>query len=138
MKRKVSILGFTLLELMIGIVIVGILASISIKLYTKHIKRARRMVAIQTLLSIQLAEEQYRSTNTQYGTLAQVWGGVNTTTGGYYSLSITNTSATNYTITATALTTQTSDKENSTTCTPLVLTMSSGTETKTPAACWLN
>lgn len=130
--------GFTLLELLIALVIVGILTTITIVLYNSHIKRSRRMDAIQTLLAMQLAEENYRASNTSYGTLAQVWNSVSTAQGGYYSLTITNLSATTYTLTAQALTTQTSDTENGTDCSSLLLTMSSGTETKTPAACWIN
>lgn len=138
MQAKNKNRAFTLLELLIALVIVSILTASAVMLYTKHIKRARRIDAIQTLLSIELAQEHYRSTNSQYGTLAQVWGGVTTTSGGYYTLSITNNTATGYTITAQATSTQTSDTEDSTACNNLTLTMSSGTETKAPAACWLN
>ena len=129
--------GFSLLELIIALVIVGILMKTTTVLYTKHVKRARRTDAIQTLLAIQLAEESYRASNATYGTLAQVWGGVATTNNGYYSLAITNVAATTYTLTAQTLGTQTSDTENATACGSLVLTFSAGTDTSTPAACWL-
>lgn len=130
--------GLTLTELLIALVVIGILSTIAISIYTKHVKRARRSVAIQTLLSMQLAQEHYRSSNSSYGTLAQVWGGVSSTSGGHYTLSISGVSATGYTLTAQAAGTQTSDAENGTACSTLTLTMSSGTELKTPSACWLN
>ncbi|MCD6048089.1 MAG: hypothetical protein K0S08_1736 [Gammaproteobacteria bacterium] len=136
-SRQKKIWGFTLTELLVSLVIIGILVSIAGVLYTSHVKRARRIDAIETLLSIQLAEENYRSDNPTYGTLAQVWNGVTTTSGGYYTLSITNVSATSYTVTAQALSAQSSDTENGTACSSLVVTMSNGTETKTPTACWL-
>lgn len=129
--------GFTLMELMIAIVIIGILSVVSISAYSQHVKRARRMDAIQTLMAIQLAQENYRASNSSYGTLAQVWGGVSTTANGYYNLSISNVSATSYTLTAQATSSQSSDKEDSTACSSLVLSMSNGTETMTPNACWL-
>jgi type IV pilus assembly protein PilE len=135
-QRK-KIWGLTLVELLVSLVIIGILVSIASVLYTSHIKRARRTDAIQALLSIQLAEENYRTDNPTYGTLAQVWNGVTTTSGGYYTLSISNISATSYTVTAQALSAQASDAENGTSCGSLVVAMSNGTETKTPTGCWL-
>lgn len=128
--------GFTLIELTIALAVVAILAIISVWMYSSQVKKSRRADAMDTIMSISLAEERYRSTNSQYGTLAQVWGGVSTTSGGYYTITITNNSATAYTITATAQGTQTSDTENATACNSLQLVMSNGTATKTPAACW--
>ena len=130
--------GMTLIELLVSLIIVGILAATGMMLYQDHVYRARRIDAIQTLLAIQMAEENYRTNNAQYGSLVQVWNGVSTTTNGYYSLSISSTSATAYTLTATALSTQANDTESGTACDSLVLSMSSGTETKTPSACWLS
>jgi type IV pilus assembly protein PilE len=130
--------GFSLLELMIVLVIVGILAVIATTLYSRQVKRSRRVDAIQTLLAMQLAQENYRASNSLYGTLAQMWGGVSATTNGYYNLTITNVTATSYTLTATAVSTQTTDAEDSTVCSSLVLTVSNGIDTPTPAACWLN
>jgi type IV pilus assembly protein PilE len=129
--------GFSLIELLIVLAIVAILAAIGTSMYTKHIRKVRRVNAIQTLLSMHLAEENYRASNSQYGTLAQVWGGVSTTVGGYYTLTITNVTGSTYTLTAQATGTQASDTENSTSCSSLVLTMSNGTDAKTPSACWL-
>jgi type IV pilus assembly protein PilE len=128
--------GFTLIEMMITVLIIAITASIALYLYTDKVKRGRRIDAINALLSISLAEERYRSNNTTYGTLAQVWGGVTTSQEGYYTLAISNVTATGYTITATGTGTQTSDAENGTSCATLTLTVSSGTITKTPATCW--
>jgi type IV pilus assembly protein PilE len=134
MKRTNS--GMTLIELMIAVVIVAILSVIAITLYSSQFRAGRRTDAINTIYSISLAEERYRTTNTTYGSLTQVWGGVTTSTGGYYTLSISNTSATAYTITATATGDQIHDAEGATSCTPLQLAMSNGTFTKTPAVCW--
>lgn len=128
--------GFTLIEIMVTLAIVAIVAVLSVSLYSSQIRTSRRADGLDTINSISLAEEKYRTNNVSYGSLAQVWGGVTSTTGGYYTLSITNTSATGYTITATAVGNQANDTQDGVSCTPLVLTVSSGTVTKTPTACW--
>lgn len=133
MKREK---GFSLIELAIVVLIVAILAILASVLYTSYVRKGRRADAIDTLSEMSLAEERYRSNNTTYGTLAQVWGGVTASTGGYYTLSISSVSGTAYTLTATATGSQANDTESGTSCTPLVLSASSGTVTKTPAACW--
>lgn len=137
MYKRSTFAGFSLIELMVALLIVAILMKIAAPYYSAHVKRARRTDAIQTLLAMQLAEESYRASNASYGTLAQVWGGVGTTANGYYSLTITNVAATTYTLTAQSLSTQTSDAENATSCGSLVLTLSAGTTTTTPSACWI-
>lgn len=129
--------GMTLTELLIACIIVAVLAGMAVSLYTKYVYNSRRTEAISTLLAMQLAEEKYRASNSTYGSLSQVWGGVTTTTNGYYILNITNNTATGYTLTATAVGTQANDSENGTVCSPLQITMSNGTDTKTPAVCFL-
>jgi type IV pilus assembly protein PilE len=133
---KTKLFGMTLIELMIALSIVAILAVISIYSYSSYIRSGRRADGINALMSISLAQERYRSNNTQYGTLAQVWSGVTTSPGGYYTLAISGVSSTAYTITATAIGTQANDAVSGTSCATLTLSMSSGTLTRTPAACW--
>jgi type IV pilus assembly protein PilE len=128
--------GFTLIELMITVGIIAILAVIASNMFLSQVQKSRRADGIDTISSITLAEERYRSTNTTYGTLAQVWSGVTTTPAGYYTIAISGTSATAYTITATGLKTQTSDAENGTSCSALVFAVSNGTVSTTPAECW--
>lgn len=127
--------GFTLVELSIVLFISAILATIMFSTYSGHVRKSRRVDAKQTLQTIQLEQERYRTNHSTYGSLANI-GAATKSSNGYYNLSVSGTSATAYTITATATGSQTSDKENGTSCTPLILTMSNGTETKTPAACW--
>lgn len=128
--------GFTMMELLISIAIIGILAAIAIPSYRSYSLKSNRADGLQTALSIQLAEERYRMKNSSYGSLAQVWNGVGTSTGGYYTIAISNVSATTYTITLTAVGNQASDSEDGTSCSSLVLTYSNNAVTKTPSACW--
>lgn len=124
--------AFTLLEIVIAMLVVVILALVAVASYHYYILSANRSDAIQTLLSIQLAEEKHRLQNSTYGTLAEVWGGVATSENGSYAISVSNLSATSYTITATAVGSQTAD----TSCTTITLTYSNGTTTHSPATCW--
>lgn len=58
--------GFTLIELMVALVIVGILAGIAYPAYTKHLLRSRRADAIAALTVVMQAQERYRSNVSNY------------------------------------------------------------------------
>lgn len=128
--------GFTLTEVLVALVLIGILSIIAVSSYRPYIRQGRRTDAVNSLLSISLAEERYRSNNSTYGTLAQVWGGNTASQGGYYTLSISNVGAATYTVTATGVGDQANDSSGNTACSPMRFALSSGTITKTPAACW--
>lgn len=68
--------GFTLIELMIVIVIVGILASIAIPAYQNSVKKSRRGTAQGDLMSFAQAMERHFTTNGTYAGAAA--GGGNT------------------------------------------------------------
>ena len=128
--------GFSLIELLIALAVVAIISTVMFNSYHDNIRKSRRAEAMQTLLSMQLEQERYRTNNAQYGNLNTIWGGVSTSSGGNYSLSIANLSATSYTLTATAVGDQINDSANGTLCSPMSITMQDGTETKLPTACW--
>mgnify|MGYP003608865663 FL=1 len=66
---KVGQAGFTLLELLAVIAIVGILASISIGQYNQHIVQSNRRVAIASLYAAQQIMERTRLQNGEYQAL---------------------------------------------------------------------
>lgn len=102
--------GFTLLELMIAVVIVGILAAIAYPSYTSYITQARRSDATINLLRLAALQEKFM---TQCGIYAANFGAAqnctapgtlqasNTTADGFYSLEIAvNATGSTYTLTA--------------------------------------
>jgi type IV pilus assembly protein PilE len=120
-----GIKGMTLIELMIAVAIIGIIASIAIPSYQTQILAARRGDGITQLLQLQMQQESYRLENNSYAISAQLGLPVSD----YYTFTSSGVSATAYTLTATAKSSQTAD----TGCTALTLDQSMN---KTPATCW--
>jgi len=58
--------GFTLVELLIVVTIVGLLAVIAVPSYTNYIVRAKRQVAAQLLLTVASRQEQFFMDNKTY------------------------------------------------------------------------
>jgi len=63
--------GFTLIEVLIVVAILGILMSIAVPAYSEYIRRAHRAAAQQFLLDVAQRQEQYLLDNRQYAT---AWG----------------------------------------------------------------
>jgi type IV pilus assembly protein PilE len=58
--------GFTLIELMVALVVVGILAAASVASYRQYLRRANRADATAALLRIQNGEERFYLQNNRY------------------------------------------------------------------------
>jgi type IV pilus assembly protein PilE len=92
--------GFTLVELMITVAIVAILAMIAVPAYTQYVMRANRTDAVKTLtLDAQSLERCYSQAFTYVG-CASVPVGPALTSQGNYKVTLTNLTATTYTLTA--------------------------------------
>jgi type IV pilus assembly protein PilE len=94
--------GFTLLELMIAGAIVAILAAIAYPSYVNSVQKSRRSEATAALLGVASQMERYNTEKGTYATATLGTGGVfsNQTENSYYNLSLTNLTATTYTINA--------------------------------------
>lgn len=66
-KRRIYSFGFSLLELMVGVAIVGILAAIAIPAYTDYIQTARYNAARANTQPLKIAIEDFRLDNGNYG-----------------------------------------------------------------------
>jgi type IV pilus assembly protein PilE len=112
--------GFTLIEVMITVVIVGILASIAYPSYTSFVTKSGRSEGVAAVMRVSNLQEQYYMDNrsfaedmTKLGLLAEPF----LTESGYYSVDSVGT--TSYTITATAAGSQAT---RDTTCATITLT----------------
>ncbi|MGH8460236.1 MAG: type IV pilin protein [Stenotrophobium sp.] len=139
--------GFTLIELVIAIAIVGILTAIAIPAYTDYVIRGQLVSGINGLSAMRTQMEQYYQDNRTYLAVAGATAATSYTppcstaaTYGLFTVSCTTAPSANaYTITAVGKTgsnvagfTYAIDQNNSQTTTSLP----TGWGT-TPAACWI-
>ncbi len=112
--------GFSLIELMIAVAVVGLLLAVALPSYQSSVRKGRRAEAINAINAVQQAQERSRANFPTYcddshlssaPTTTQCGLGVPaSTTSGYYTLAIgSSPTGTFYTVTATAAGSQASD-----------------------------
>lgn len=122
-SMKNSRRGFTLIELMVAVAIMGLLAAIALPSYQSYIRKSRRSDAFIALSGVQLAQEKWRANHTGYGAASDM-GLPKASEKGYYTINIpagSNTS-TGYQVTAAA---GTSSQAADSGCATLTVTVSS-------------
>ncbi len=132
-RRRASHRGFTLVELLITIVVVGILVSIAYPSYTNHLRKSRRAEAQRVLMDIALRQQQILLDTKAYAAdLAGSGASVPPSVTPFYDFTVvgTNTTGTAPTFTATATPrgTQVAD-----TCGTLTVNQASA---RAPTNCW--
>jgi type IV pilus assembly protein PilE len=100
--------GFSLIELMITVVVIGILAAVAYPSYQDYVKRGNRSAAQTFMMTIAQRQEQYLVSNRSYAsTVAALNLTQPTETAGKYTFAVTaTTSPIGYSITATPQGTQ--------------------------------
>jgi type IV pilus assembly protein PilE len=146
--------GFTLIELMIAIAIIGILAAVVYPSYQSYVQRAKRADAVVALTGLQQAQERYRASCRSYATKLTSAASICNATLNIYSLQDTGANVSNeikspdgnykvkitsgdsqgYVLTATAIGPQANDTD----CASMTLTVSANEPEglKAPSDCW--
>lgn len=106
--------GFTLIEIMIVAVVLALLAAVALPSFLDSLRKSRRAEAFTALSAVQQAQERWRSNNAAYSSNLTAapdapppdprgLGLPATTTGGLYTVALSGTSATGYTVSAVAV-----------------------------------
>ena len=126
--------GFTLIELMIVVAIIGVMSAIAFPSYNSYMNKSRRADAKVSLTKIADRQERYYLQNDTYTTDLALLKVSATSEEGYYTLAVGKADATGFEVTATAVGTQLNDVD----CKTLALD-STGSKTATganPTKCW--
>lgn len=106
--------GFSLMELMVAVAIVGIIAAIAIPSYNGYVLQSRRTDAVAFLLEAAGEQVRFFSENNAYATTMTMLGYGNNaepSENGHYTISVTSTASNVFTLTATPAGDQARDLE---------------------------
>jgi type IV pilus assembly protein PilE len=98
--------GFTLVELLVVVAIIGIIAAIAVPQYGNYVTRSKLSEAHSTLSEMRVKLEQYFQDNRTYVGACATGTVAPTPTGKYFTYACSNLAATTYTVTATGIASQ--------------------------------
>ena len=123
--------GFTLIELMVVMVIIGVLSAIAYPAYQTNLQKARRLDAQTAILELaQYMERFYTANGTYVGATLPFTASPKDDATKYYTLSLSASAANSYTLSGVPSKTQATDS-----CATLRLT-NTGVKTPRTAGCW--
>ncbi len=104
--------GFTLIELMVTVIIIGIIAAIALPSYQEQVRKTRRVNAQSDLLELASYMERYYTENFTYAGASLPFDESPKSGDGtkYYDLSIAASNATSYRLAATPKNAQSDDR----------------------------
>jgi type IV pilus assembly protein PilE len=124
--------GFTLIELMVVVAIIGILASLAYPSYVDSVRKSNRADAKSTMLQVASQEERYYTENNVYGSMTDIGyaaSAIPSQTGRHNITLATANADSTYIISATPVATDTI-------CGVLTLTNTGVTGSTIAGACW--
>ena len=109
-RFSLSAKGFTVIELLIAVVVLGIITALAFPSFQSSIRKSRRAEAFTAISAVQLKQERFRANAIAYSNeLTAAADAVPpglalpaTTPSGYYAISVSGASQTGYTVLATA------------------------------------
>lgn len=133
MSINQKVKGFSLIELMIAVTIVGIITAIALPTYTEHVQRTRRSDGQVALLSLAARMEHfYTENNTYIGATPAAVGASATSPEGFYTVATSNLGTGTYTLTATPVN---GGPQDSDTCGALAINQAN-IKSPTTINCW--